>query len=223
MNQKMNSALHDAYASEYDDQVQAYDCHIADVLFGLCYEFLRPGQCLLDLGIGSGLSALLFAKAGLEIYGFDFSPAMLEICRAKGFAKDLKQHDLQQVPWPYPSGKFDHLVCCGVLHFISDLELIFYEAGRVLRNGGIFVFSIKVPDIAEVPSQKYEHQSSAGFEIFFHSSEYVNSLLTQYSFERLKTQKCFIGEDLFSVWVVKKGTGSQLVVVGNHRNDGFVC
>ena len=95
------SALHDSYASEYDAQVGAYDCHITDLLFGLCNEYLLPGQRLLDAGIGSGLSSELFAKAGLKIDGMDFSPAMLEICRTKGFAADLKRHDITQIPWPY--------------------------------------------------------------------------------------------------------------------------
>ena len=98
----MNVTLHDAYAADYDAQVQACDCYIADLLFGLCFEFTRPGQRLLDAGIGSGLSSQLFAKAGLTVSGMDFSPAMLEICRAKGSAAELTQHDLERIPWPYP-------------------------------------------------------------------------------------------------------------------------
>jgi SAM-dependent methyltransferase len=112
--------------------VQSYGCHVVDVLFGLCYECIRPGQRLLDAGIGSGLSAQLFAKAGLEVHGMDFSPAMLAACRAKGFAVDLRLHDLQQAPWPYQASGFDHVACCGVLHFIADVETIFGEAARVL-------------------------------------------------------------------------------------------
>jgi len=38
----MNAALHDAYADDYDQQVQSYGCHVADVLFGLCYEYVQP-------------------------------------------------------------------------------------------------------------------------------------------------------------------------------------
>ncbi len=140
-----NSSRHDAYAADYDNQVQACDCHIAEVLFGLCYEFVQPRQCLLDLGIGSGLSAALFAKAGLEVHGMDFSPAMLEICRAKGFLADIQQHDLAVTPWPYPTSHFDHLVACGVFHFIPELESIFAEAARVLQIGGMFAFTTKAP------------------------------------------------------------------------------
>ena len=118
----MNADLHDAYAADYDAEVLAYDCHIAGLLFGLCYEFTCPDQRLFDAGIGSGLSSALFAKAGLEVHGMDFSPAMLEICHDKGFAIDLRRHDIQKTPWPYSSDAFDHLVCCGVMHFIPDLE-----------------------------------------------------------------------------------------------------
>ena len=88
------SDLHDAYALDYDAQVDAYECYVADLLFGLAYEYIEPGQRLLDIGIGSGLSAWPFAKAGLEISGMDFSPVMLDICKSKGLAKDLTLHDL---------------------------------------------------------------------------------------------------------------------------------
>ena len=63
----MNPAQHDSYAADYDAQVRAYDCHIADLLFGLCYEFTRPGQSLLDVGTGSELAAQPFARAGLQV------------------------------------------------------------------------------------------------------------------------------------------------------------
>ena len=47
-----NAALHDAYAADYDAQVNASGCYIADFLFGLCFEAIQPGQALLDAGIG---------------------------------------------------------------------------------------------------------------------------------------------------------------------------
>ena len=77
------ATLHDAYAADYDAQVSAYDCYLAEALFGLCYDFVQPGQSLLDLGIGSGLSAAPFARAGLRVAGMDFAPGMLDLCRAK--------------------------------------------------------------------------------------------------------------------------------------------
>ncbi len=199
----MSANPHDSYATDYDNQVRACDCHIAEVLFGLCYEFVQPRQCLFDLGIGSGLSAALFAKAGLVVYGMDFSPAMLEVCRAKGIAVDLKQSDLRQVPWQYSNAQFDHVVCCGVFHFASDLEAIFGEVSRVLRVDGMFAFTTKEPSL-ESDELKYEKQFTGDFEIFSHSPRYVRSLLDGQSFRRIKIQKWFVGEDVFSIWLARK-------------------
>lgn len=197
------SRLHDSYAADYDNQVQACDCHIAEVLFGLFYEFVQPRHCLLDLGIGSGLSAAWFAKAGLEVYGMDFSPDMLEICRAKGLAVDLRQHDLQQTPWQYPAARFDHVVCCGVFHFVSDLESVFSEVARVLRVGGMFAFTTKMPSSVSGEA-KYEKQLAGDFEIFSHLPGYVDALLGGNGLQKVKTQKCFVGEDIFIIWLARK-------------------
>jgi len=204
MNQIINASRHDAYAQGYDHQVQAYDCHVADTIFGLCYEFLQPGQNLLDAGIGTGLSAQLFAKAGLVIHGFDFSPAMLEICRSKELAVELIQHDIQLVPWPYSSSKFDHLLCCGVLHFIPDLESIFGEAERLVRKGGVFAFSSRSMSPSKTRHPKYARQIVDGFEIFSHSPDYLESLLKTHTFLQLKTQKIFVGNDHFLLWILQK-------------------
>jgi len=200
----MNATLHDAYAADYDQQVQSYGCYVADVLFGLCYEYVQPGQRVLDAGIGSGLSAQLFAKAGLDVHGMDFSPAMLAACRAKGIAVDLKLHDLQQAPWPYPSNGFDHVVCCGVLHFIGDLEAIFGEAGRVLARGGMFAFTTQSPIVGEDSRQLCQQRVVGDFDVFAHTPVYVEALLAQHSFAPLKRQKCFVGDDLYTLGVVNK-------------------
>lgn len=198
------AAQHDAYAVEYDRQMQAYHCYLPEILFGLCYEFTRPGQVLLDVGIGSGLAAQLFAKAGLAVYGMDFAATMLAICRDKGFAHDLRQHDLQQIPWPYLSNQFDQLVCCGVLHFIADLAGMFGEAGRVLRAGGLLAFTTKVAPSPTSGEERYQHQESDGFAIYAHTPAYIDTLLAQQACTCLKRQQCFVGDERFMLWVVQK-------------------
>jgi predicted TPR repeat methyltransferase len=199
----MSALLHNAYAAEYDSQVRAYDCYLADALFGMCFEYIQPGERLLDAGIGSGLSSILFAKASLAVYGMDFSPVMLELCRAKGFVTELKEHDIQQTPWPYPAGAFDVVVCCGVLHFLSDLEMVFSEAKRTLRGGGIFAFTTKAPPVANASHQKYYHEVVGELDVYSHQMEYLVALLEQFGFERLKQLKCTVGQDAH-IWVSGK-------------------
>jgi predicted TPR repeat methyltransferase len=201
----VNPAHHDSYAADYDAQVRAYDCHIADLVFGLCYEFIRPGQSLLDSGTGSGLSAQPFARAGLQVSGMDFSPAMLEICWAKGFFADLKQHDLTTTPWPYPAAHFDLLVACGVFHFVPELDSILVEAARLLKPGGLFAFTTRCPT-ADLQGERYAHHLAGDFEVFSHAQDYIGALLKQYELTRLKLQKCFVSEDIFLIWVARKAS-----------------
>ncbi len=193
----MTSNLHDAYASDYDSQVRAYGSYLAEVLFGVCYEFAKPGQSLLDLGIGTGLAAALYAQAGLRVHGMDFSLAMLELCRAKRIAVDLKQHDLQNIPCAYSSQAFDHVVCCGVSHFIPELEMVFAETARVLRNGGLFAFTTKSPQLSDASASKYVKLSVGGFDVFTHSPDYLAGLIEQNEFEQIKVLRCFVGQDIF--------------------------
>lgn len=199
------AALHDAYAADYDREVRAYDCYLAEALFGLCYESVRPGESMLDLGIGSGLSAALFARAGLLVSGMDFSAAMLELCHHKGIAQDLRQHDLLDMPWPYPSRSFDHVICCGVFHFIPDLDTIFSQTKRVLRAGGLFAFTTKSPLSSDDPRQQYERLSTSGLEVYSHSPIYIDMLRQQNCLRKEKMMRCFVGQEIHEIWVGRKG------------------
>lgn len=198
------ATLHDAYAAEYDEQVRAYECYLAEALFGLCYEYIRPDERLLDLGIGSGLSAAPFAKAGLRVTGMDFSAAMLDLCRAKGIAEQLHHHDAQDIPWPFAPGAFDHVITCGLLHFIADLKPIFAEAARVARPGGLYAFTTKSPETAGAGMQRYNAQTAAGLDVFEHYPAYVEMLVASCGFERLKLLRCFVGDDIFCAWIARK-------------------
>jgi predicted TPR repeat methyltransferase len=128
-------------AFEYDRQAKETNWFGPEVVFGLVYEYVRPGQTLLDLGIGSGLSSIRFHQVGLEIHGLDGSADVLEVCRAKGFAADLKQRDLRDLPLPYASDFFDHVICVAVLNSFDNLGPLFSETGRIIKAPGLFAFT----------------------------------------------------------------------------------
>jgi predicted TPR repeat methyltransferase len=107
------------------------------------YEFIEPGETLLDIGIGTGLGSLLFHKAGLRVSGFDNSIDMLEVCKSKGFSGEVVQHDLRDVPFPYETGSFHHATSLGVLNFFEDLEPVLGEVARLIRSKGIFGFTVE--------------------------------------------------------------------------------
>ena len=188
-------SVHDQDAAQYDRLVHEYHSYAHDVLFGMSFAYVQPGDWLLDLGIGTGLASESFAKLGLEVYGCDGSTEMLKVCEAKAFAKELKVIDLQDMPLPYADHCFDHVVCCGVLHFFDYLETIFEEALRIIKPGGIFAFTVAAQTSAEetasdsIPKDHLEVTTPWGMPIFKHSSEYIARLLHANGFASLKTQQ----------------------------------
>lgn len=190
----MDKNPHDKTARDYDAQSRQYEWHGPEVVFGLAFEYVNAGETLLDIGIGTGLSALPFHKAGLSIVGIDDSRKMLDICGSKNIARELREYDIRQTPLPYPDGAFDHLVACGVFHLIEKLDPLVLEASRLLKDRGTFVFTFEKHRVGaedgspvrpgEV-SKRIDEES--GVEVFRHSEAYIKRLLAENGFSVLKS------------------------------------
>ena len=127
-------------AEGYDGAARAIGWEGPSRVFGHMERFLRQGQTLIDIGIGTGLGSEPFFKAGLHIVGMDLSDTMLGVSRKKGFAARLVRHDLTVVPYPFGDGSFDHAISTGVFQFFPDLDRVFQEVARIVREGGRFAF-----------------------------------------------------------------------------------
>jgi predicted TPR repeat methyltransferase len=180
---------HHEAADRYDDEVKAYNSYLHDVVFGMSFEYVRSGEKLLDIGIGTGLSSKQFADAGLKVYGLDISKEMLEVCCAKSFTEELVQCDIAGKVIPFPNRFFHHVICCGVLHFLSDLSLLFSEATRIQKKKGIFAFTI-IPN--ETDAAFIKEPTAWGIPIFRHSPSYVHELLEANNLKLLKEQRLLI-------------------------------
>jgi ubiquinone/menaquinone biosynthesis C-methylase UbiE len=180
--------VHDKSADVYDNMSVLIEYHGHEVLFGLDYEYLYPGSSVLDVGIGTGLSSYLFYKAGLKVYGIDGSKKMLDICKKKEFATELKLCDLVVDRWPYEDAKFENTVACGVFHFFEKLDRVFEEANRVTKIGGTFSFTVMV---SEEGLLSYTDTGS-GLSIYYHNDFQIIELLNKYGFTVLKYITFFV-------------------------------
>jgi len=217
MNTTKDIKLHDRIAGEYDSLVKKYNSHIHELLFGMCFEYVKPGDSLLDLGIGTGLSSFLFTKAGLHITGLDGSGEMLKECKKKGIAKKIKQYNIQDVPLPYSDNLFSHIICCGVFHSFGDLFPLTKEVYRILKPGGIFAFTILLPTVNDVGfidkniPNYMEFSSAWDVSYFKHSGRYIYEMARKLCFTIQKEQKVLsdsseknTGDVLFKIIVVQK-------------------
>jgi predicted TPR repeat methyltransferase len=158
-----------------------------EMVFGLSYQYIQPQETILDIGIGTGLSSVLYHKAGLQVYGIDNSPKMLEICAGKKITVELQQHDLLTVPYPYDDSSMHHAVSAGVFHIFSDLAPVFAEVARIVKPQGIFVFSLMDYHDGEerettVQSDQFPGQT---FTLYRYNEAEIDDLLTSHGFTRL--------------------------------------
>lgn len=189
MSQDMNEPVYRESANKYDREVRAYNSYGHEVIFGMSFEYISVEEKLLDIGIGTGLASVHFSEVGLKVYGLDNSQEMINACKSKSFTEEVKRCDITKEPIPYDNQYFNHVVCCGVLHFIKDLTALFSEVKRVIGRGGIFAFTIAPHDT----SADYIKEPTAwGVPIFKHSPRYITELLETNGMELLKEQRLLI-------------------------------
>ena len=161
------------FSEQYDEMLKARNWTGPDIVFGLMYEYIKPGESLLDLGIGTGAGSFLFHKAGLKISGTDSSAEMLRVCEKKGFVSDLKCHDLSVLPYPYPDSAFHYAVSVGTFDHFRELNPVFREIPRILVKGGMFGFTVS--DRKE--GQSAEYPRSMGVKLYRQSESHIRELL----------------------------------------------
>ena len=94
---------------------------------------------LLDIGTGTGRSAEALADRADHIVGFDRSPAMLRLARARLQHLPVGSWELVQgdfVALPFAPDSFDTVLLHQVLHFAAEPALPLAEAARVCRPDG---------------------------------------------------------------------------------------
>lgn len=98
---------------------------------------------ILDIGCAAGSEISDLRRMGFHVVGIDFSPSMLGYAIQR-FAGDPDVHFCQgDVEFlPFRSASFDQVICLGVLEYLPDYRPALAQISRLLRPGGLAVFSI---------------------------------------------------------------------------------
>ena len=96
----------------------------------------------LDLGCGDGkLTQLIVENTGpLRMVGVDIDPLETGAAAATGIYESV--HTTAGESIPCTDASFDYVLSNSVLEHIPNLESVIAETSRVLRPGGVFVFSV---------------------------------------------------------------------------------
>jgi SAM-dependent methyltransferase len=111
----------------------------------------RKGEKILDVACGEGTLARHLAKLGVEIIGIDISKMLDRAIKKENKDKlgiryiKLNAEDLSK---EFKNIKFDKIVCNMALMDIEDHKTTIKNISNVLKENGIFVFSITHPAFA---------------------------------------------------------------------------
>ena len=112
---------------------------------------IAPGERVLDIACGNGLTSRRMAALGAEVVAFDFAPAMIEHARRRTteHAGRITYHVLDATDvsalLALGEGGFDAALCAMALFDMADIEPLLRALSRLLRPGGCFVFSVLHP------------------------------------------------------------------------------
>lgn len=103
---------------------------------------LRPDFNVLELGCGTGTTALRLAPFVAQYDASDYSAAMIAIAAEKKTAEaadNLTLHVARSGDGSLPRGPFDMVVGFNILHLLPDRSVAFAEVHDLLRPGGLFM------------------------------------------------------------------------------------
>jgi demethylmenaquinone methyltransferase / 2-methoxy-6-polyprenyl-1,4-benzoquinol methylase len=98
---------------------------------------LRPGDRVLDVGAGTGVSTEELARSGAYAVGVDLSVGMLHAGRRTRPHLPLLAGDALRLP--FPDATFDAVTISFALRNVVDADAALHELARVTRPGGRLV------------------------------------------------------------------------------------
>lgn len=105
----------------------------------------RTVSRVLEIAAGTGVVTRALASVldeTVSIIATDLNPAMLEHAAALGTTRPVEWRQADAMALPFQDASFDAVVCQFGVMFFPDKSRAFSEARRVLRPGGVFIFSV---------------------------------------------------------------------------------
>lgn len=137
------SAFWDKVAERYSKKPVA-DEEAYQKKLGVTRDYFEPDMEVLEIGCGTGSTAIVHAPFVRHILATDISPKMIEIAKGKAAAEKIENitfevasvDDLQVA-----DQSLDVVLALSVLHLLEDRDEAIANVHKMLRKGGVFVSS----------------------------------------------------------------------------------
>ncbi|MGD1857737.1 MAG: class I SAM-dependent methyltransferase [Leptolyngbyaceae cyanobacterium] len=133
----------DAIADKYSKQPIADEAAYQQKL-QITRDYFRPDMEVLEIGCGTGSTAILHAPYVKHIRAVDFSENMIAIAREKADAQNITNVTFEQSSIDelrIPDQSLDAVLGLSILHLLEDKESTIAQVYTMLKPSGIFVTS----------------------------------------------------------------------------------
>jgi len=107
-------------------------------------EYFRPNMAVLEIGCGTGSTAITHAPHVKHILAIDFATNMIEIAKGKAVAQNIKNITFKKSSieeFNVPDETMDVVLGLSVLHLLNNKEEIIAKVHKMLKPGSLFVTS----------------------------------------------------------------------------------
>ncbi|WP_127716752.1 bifunctional 2-polyprenyl-6-hydroxyphenol methylase/3-demethylubiquinol 3-O-methyltransferase UbiG [Halobacteriovorax sp. HLS] len=110
----------------------------------LTQELLNSEMKILEIGCGTGTTALIHAPLVSQIIATDFSKKMIQIAKHKAVTQNIsniefKEESVQEMS--YSKNEFDVIMAHSILHLVENKEEVLAKIYHYLKPGGYFISS----------------------------------------------------------------------------------
>lgn len=107
-------------------------------------RYFRPGMELLELGCGTGSTAIIHAPYVKHLHAVDISANMLEIARRRASEQDIENISFEQATidaFAVDGKAYDMVLGLSILHLLDNWQEVIGKVHTMLKPGGLFVTS----------------------------------------------------------------------------------
>ena len=143
----------------------------------------RPEERILDIGCGDGHYDALIAGSGAYVVGIDVHPERLRIAGSRNQNDRTEYHFVDAERMGFEEASFDKALSLCVMEHLRDDLRVMGHVFRVLKPGGLFVFSADSLSNPELrPPERFRHKERYGVNNYY-SVETIRPKLEATGFE----------------------------------------
>lgn len=143
------------------------------------------GKKVLDLGCGYGWHCKYAVECGAaSVLGLDLSQKMIEAAKAKNSDEKTTYKVCGLDEYDYPESTYDCVISNLVLHYVEDLDVIYRNIHKVLKENGVFLLNIEHPIFTGSINQDWIYDESGNpkywpIDNYFYTGERKTHFLGQ--------------------------------------------